>query len=102
MFLTQFNETMLDENFISLFFNFYFNDIHSLVNLTDCIRICSDREMALPNSKDNALILKQFESQFGNETFTLTNDMSDAESDIDIEKKKQFLTYFIGRSHFVS
>ena len=55
--------------------------------------------MTLPNAKDNEMILEQFESQFGNETLTLSNDMSDSESDLEIEKKKQFLTYFIGGSY---
>ena len=99
-FLTQLNKTMLDETFILIFFNFYFNDIHSLVNLTDCIQICNEREMTLPHAEDNKLILEQFESKFGNETFELSNDMADSESDLENGKKKQFLTYFIGGSHF--
>ena len=56
--------------------------------------------MTLPHAKDNELILEQFESKFGNETFELSNDMADSESDLENGKKKQFLTYFIGGSHF--
>ena len=93
---------MLDETFILIFFNFYFNDIHSLVNLTDCIQICNEREMTLPHAKDNKLILEQFESKFGNEIFELSNDMDDSKSDRESGKKKQFLTYFIGGSYYIS
>ena len=85
---------MLDLIYVYIFGNFYFHDSIFLVNYTDCITICNDRGMKLPNANDNDFVLRQLESQFGlqfeKEIFSTSNEMSNR------TPNKNFLAYFIG------
>ena len=67
---------MLDLIYVYIFGNFYFYDSIFLVNYTDCITICNDQGMKLPNADDNDFILRQLESQFGKENFITSNEIS--------------------------
>ena len=85
---------MLDLIYVYIFGNFYFYDSIFLVNYTDCIKICNDQGMKLPNANDNDFILRQIKSQFGSqyekEILTTSNEISDR------SPNKNFLAYFIG------
>ena len=85
---------MLDLVYVYIFGNFYFHDSIFLVNYTDCITICNDRGMKLPNVNDNDFVLRQLESQFGlqfeKEIFTTWNETSNR------TPNSNFLAYFIG------
>ena len=81
---------MLDLIYVYIFGNFYFYDSIFLVNYTDCLTICNDQGMKLPNANDNDFILRQLESQFGKENFITSNEISNR------TPNKNFLAYFIG------
>ena len=81
---------MLDRIYVYIFGHFYFYDSIFLVNYTDCITICNDKGMKLPNADDNDFILRQLESQFGKENFITSNEISNR------TPNKNFLAYFIG------
>ena len=87
-------QKMLDLVYVYIFGNFYFHDSIFLVNYTDCITICNDRGMKLPNANDNDFVLRQLESQFGlqfeKEIFTTWNETSNR------TPNENFLAYFIG------
>ena len=56
---------MLDLFYVYIFGKFYFYESDFLVNHTDCLNMCIEREMKLPNANDNQFIVRQLASQFG-------------------------------------
>ena len=86
---------MLDLFYVFIFGKFYFYESSFLVNHTDCLNICIEREMKLPNANDNQFILRQLASQFGSrfekEIKVTANETSDRSN-----LNKNFLAYFIG------
>ena len=73
---------MLDLFYVYIFGKFYFHESTFLVNHTDCLNMCIEREMKLPNANDNQFIVRQLASQFGSrfekEIQITSNEMSDS------------------------
>ena len=88
---------MLDLFYVYIFGKFYFYESSFLVNHTDCLNMCIEREMKLPNANDNQFIMRQLASQFGlrfeKEIQITSNETSDRSNS---KKNSNFLAYFIG------
>ena len=83
--------TMYDEIIIFFFGKFYFYDTSLLVNYTSCIKICHAREMNLPKSNENSLILHQLFDDFGADIFSSSNGTEQRTN------QQNYLTFFIGK-----
>lgn len=81
---------MIDTIYIFIFGHFYFYEPSLLVNYTVCLKICDEREMKLPTSNNNDIILRQMKS-LRIDKFNLSNALTLKNA------RKNYLTYFIGR-----
>ena len=70
--------------FIFDYFYFHYDNPSSLVNYTNCLKICNQRDMTLPSADDANLILHQIEI-FKIKRFAASN------------STQNYLTYFIGK-----
>ena len=72
------------------YFYFHNDDPSSLVNYTNCLKICDQRDMTLPSANDDYLVLHQIKS-LNIERYTASSSVTPKNG------KQNFLSYFIGK-----